>query len=279
MGPDWYSFTVAGIDPAPIRCTTGIGLAVDGGLEALESAGTIVIPGWPYKARPVPPELKAALIRAQSRGTRILSICSGAFLLAACGLLDGKRATTHWQYASDFKAMYPRIELVPDALYVDEGQILTSAGSAAGIDLGLYIIRRDYGPEAANTVACRLVVPPHRDGGQAQFIRKSVPSDYESDRLGPLLDHMRRHLHEEHRVNALAKRAGMSERTFLRRFIAATGTTPARWLLAIRLAEARDQLEASQATVERIAESTGFGTTTNLRHHFREQLNTTPTAY
>ncbi len=279
MGPDWYRFSVAGIDPGSIRSTAGIGIAVDGGLEALESAATIVIPGWPYKARTVPPELRAALNRAHDRGARILSICSGAFLLAACGLLDGKRATTHWQYADDFRALYPNVELVPDVLYVDEGQILTSAGSAAGIDLGLYIIRRDFGPEAANTVACRLVVPPHRDGGQAQFIRRSVPTDYESDRLGPLLDHMRSHLHEEHRVSALAKRAGMSERTFLRRFLAATGTTPARWLLMIRLSEARDQLEASQASVERIAEDTGFGTPTNLRHHFREQLNTTPTAY
>ncbi|MGZ3299158.1 MAG: helix-turn-helix domain-containing protein, partial [Asticcacaulis sp.] len=214
-----------------------------------------------------------------AKGARILSICSGAFLLAESGLLDGRRATTHWQYASDFRHMFPQIELLPDVLYVDEGQVLTSAGSAAGIDLGLYIIRRDFGPAAANKVARRLVVPAHRDGGQAQFVERSVPTDYESNRLGPLLDHMRGHLDFEHRIGDLARRAGMSQRTFLRRFADATGMTPARWLLGVRLAAARDQLEAGSLSIEEVAARTGFGTTANLRHHFREQLKTTPSAY
>ena len=278
VGPDWYSFQIASLEGAPARTTAGIRVVVDGGLEAFDDACTIIIPGWPID-RPVPVNLTRILLAAHKRGARILTICSGVYVLAASGLLTGKRATTHWKYTDHIKAAYPDIDVIPDVLYVDEGQILTSAGSAAGIDLCLHLIRRDFGPAAANTVARRLVVPPHRDGGQAQFIERSVPISYESDRLGPLLDHMRENLHQEHRISALAKRAGMSERTFLRRFSEATGMTPAKWLLSVRLSEARDHLETSDISIERIAEHTGFGTSTNLRHHFREHMGTTPTAY
>ena len=278
MGPDWYSFQVASLEGQAARSTAGIRVTVDSGIEVFTDAGTIIIPGWPVD-RLVPRELTQALLRAHKRGARILSICSGVYVLAASGLLKGLRATTHWKYTDHIKAAYPDIDVVPDVLYVDEGQILTSAGSAAGIDLCLHLIRRDFGPAAANTVARRLVVPPHRDGGQAQFIERSVPISYESDRLGPLLDYMRKHLHQEHRIPELARRAGMSERTFLRRFSEATGMTPAKWLLNVRLCEARDHLETSNISVEHIAEHTGFGTSTNLRHHFREQMGTTPTAY
>ena len=278
MGPDWYRFQVARFDDAPARTTAGLVVTAPAALEAIEDAGTIVIPGWPI-LKPVPQKLIDLLVRAHARGARILTICSGVVVLAAAGLLAGKRATTHWQYTRHMLAHYPDVSIVPDVLYVDEGQILTSAGSAAGIDLCLHLIRRDFGPEAANKVARRLVIPPHRDGGQAQYIERAVPIVYEANRLGPLLDFMRRHLHQEHRIPDLARRAGMSERTFLRRFSEATGTTPARWLLGVRLNEARDHLETSDVSVERIAERTGFGTTTNLRHHFREQMGTTPTAY
>ncbi|CAM3198882.1 transcriptional regulator FtrA [Asticcacaulis taihuensis] len=278
MGPDWYSFKIASLEGGPVRTTAGLRVTADAGLEIFADAGTIIIPGWPID-RPVPPELTEVLRAAHRRGARILTICSGVYVLAASGLLAGKRATTHWKYTDHVKAAYPEIEIVPDVLYVDEGQILTSAGSAAGIDLCLHLIRRDFGPGAANTVARRLVVPPHRDGGQAQFIERSVPTSHESNRLGPLLDHMRKHLHQEHRIPDLARRAGMSERTFLRRFSEATGMTPAKWLLNVRLCEARDHLETSDISIERIAEHTGFGTPTNLRHHFREQMGTTPTAY
>lgn len=278
MGPDWYSFQVVRFDEAPARTTAGLQVLAPAPLDAIEEAGTIIIPGWPM-TKPVPQKLCDLLIRAYARGARILTICSGVAVLAAAGLLKGRRATTHWKYTDHMRACYPDIEIIPDVLYVDEGQILTSAGSAAGIDLCLHLIRRDFGPAAANMVARRLVVPPHRDGGQAQYIERAVPIVYESDRLGPLLDHMRSNLHREHRISDLAKRAGMSERTFLRRFNEATGTTPAKWLLTARLNEARDHLEASDITVEEIAVRSGFGTTTNLRHHFREQLNTTPTAY
>ncbi len=279
MGDDWYSYRTASLDPAPVRATAGVLISVDAGLEVLEDAGTIIIPGWPFRRREVPVELLDALRRAYDRGARLVSICSGAFVLAETGLLDGKRATTHWRYTDAFRERFPKVDLVPDVLYIDEGQILTSAGSAAGLDVCLHLIRRDFGPIVANTIAAGLVIPPHRDGGQAQYIERAVPSVYESDRLGPLLDHMRVHLDQTHRIGDLARRAGMSERTFLRRFFEATGMTPAKWLLLARLGAARDQLETSDVTVEEVAARTGFGTTTNLRHHFREQLNTTPTAY
>ncbi len=279
MGPDWYRFAVAGIDDGEMRATGGIRFVVDGGLELLSEASTIIVPGWRGMDTPVPPDLCTALNTAHDRGARVLSICSGVFVLAAAGLLAGKRATTHWRYTDALKERYPDILVTPDVLYVDEGNVLTSAGSAAGLDLCLHLIRRDYGSVAANMVARRLVVPPHRDGGQAQFITQAVPKAHESSRLVPLLDHMRSDLGGDHSVEALSARAGMSTRTFLRRFEAATGMTPARWLLAERLSRARDLLETSPASVETVAELAGFGTAATLRHHFRKHLSTTPAAY
>lgn len=208
-----------------------------------------------------------------------MSICSGVFVLAAAGLLAGRRATTHWRYTEALTARYPDIEVTPDVLYVDEGHVLTSAGSAAGIDLCLHLVRRDYGTEAANRVARRLVVPPHRDGGQAQFIQSAVPLPHEGDRLGPLIDRMRADIAGDYSIAALASLVGMSARTFQRRFHAATGTTLGRWLLAERLRQARDLLENSPQSIDRVAERTGFGTAATLRHHFRRQLATTPAAY
>lgn len=205
--------------------------------------------------------------------------CDSEGILAAAGLLDGRRATTHWRYTDMLTARFPAITVTPDVLYVDAGSVLTSAGTAAGLDLCLHLIRRDFGTEAANLVARRLVMPAHRDGGQAQFIRQVVPRTHESSRLGPLLDHMREDLGADHTVSALARRAGMSNRTFLRRFESATGMTPARWLLAQRLGKARDLLEETNASVEEIAALSGFGTTGTLRHHFRLHLSTTPAAY
>lgn len=279
MGDDWYRFAVAGIEPGELRAMGGICLTVDGGLALLEQAGTIVVPGWRGADAPVPPELCAALIAAHRRGARLLSICSGVFVLAAAGLLDNQRATTHWRYTDLLAQRYPNIQVTPDVLYIDNGSVLTSAGSAAGIDLCLHLVRRDYGSAAANGVARRLVVPPHRDGGQAQFIEQAVPVAYENQRLGPLLDYLRAHLAGQHSVASMAKFVGMSCRTFLRRFEAATATTPAKWLLAVRLARCRDLLENSSMSVERIAELTGFGSAATLRHHFRTQLATSPAAY
>ncbi|WP_439604847.1 transcriptional regulator FtrA [Shinella sp.] len=279
MGENWYRFAVAGVDEGEMRATGGLRFQVDGGLALLAEAGTIVIPGWRGIDSPVPQALIEALRAAHERGARILSFCSGAFVLAAARLLDGKAATTHWRYTDALTERHPEIGVSPDVLYIDAGDVLTSAGTAAGLDLCLHLIRRDFGTEAANLVARRLVVPAHRDGGQAQFIRQAVPRAHEKSRLGPLLDHIRENLGADHSAATLARRTGMSERTFLRRFEAATGMTPARWLLAQRLGKARDLLEETNTSVEEIAALAGFGTTGTLRHHFRLHLSTTPAAY
>ncbi len=196
MGPDWYRFAVCAVDQGPLRAVGGFRVVADGGLELLEEAGTIIIPGWRGAREPVPPALIDSLRRAHDRGVRLMSICSGVFVLAAAGLLSGRRATTHWHYVEPFSAAYPDVKVEPDVLYVDEGNILTSAGSAAGIDLCLHVVRHDFGAEIANRLARRLVVPPHREGGQAQFIERPVPNAREGVRFGPLLDRMRARLAE-----------------------------------------------------------------------------------
>jgi AraC family transcriptional activator FtrA len=278
MGPDWYRFAVAAAEPGPLRATGGIRVLVDGRLELLDEAGTIIFPGWRTK-EPVPVALVAAVQKAAARGARLMSICSGAFILAAAGLLAGRRATTHWRYAPLLAGQYPDIRIAPDVLYVDEGQVLTSAGSAAGIDLCLHVVRKDVGPDAANHVARRLVVPAHREGGQAQFIERPVPPRREGARLGPLLERMRARLGEPQTIATLAGEAGMSVRTFLRRFKAATGTTPAEWLLTERLGRARELLEGSTSPLDDIAVTCGFGSPATMRHHFRRRLGVSPGAY
>ena len=278
MGQAWYRFATAAVEPGELRGLGGVRVEADGGLELLDQASVVVAPGWRGIEAPVPAPLVEALRAAHAKGARLMSICSGVFVLAATGLLDGRRATTHWRYAEALRRRHPDVEVQPDVLYVDEGDLLTSAGSAAGLDLGLHLIRRDFGPEAANTVARRLVIPPHRDGGQAQFVQRPVPVVHEASRLSPILDRMRSDLSRAHTIKALAGAAGMSERTFLRRFEAATGATPARWLLAERLNRARDLLESSPAGIEQVAEAVGLGAPA-LRHHFRRQFSTTPGAY
>jgi len=279
MGADWYRFAVAGIDAGEMRAMGGVRIVADGGPDLIGESGTVIVPGWRGVECPVPPLLIEALRKANERGARILSICSGVFVLAAAGLLSGKKATTHWRYSERLREMYPDITVVPDVLYIDEGNVLTSAGSAAGIDLCLHLVRRDFGTKAANMVARRLVVPPHRDGGQAQYVESSVPEPHERSRLGPLIDRMRADIAADYSVATLAGLAGMSERTFLRRFAAATGVTPARWLLSERLSRARMLLEDTSLPIERIAETAGFGAAATLRHHFRRQFATTPAAY
>jgi len=209
-----------------------------------------------------------------------MSLCSGIVVLAATGILDGRRATTHWRYIESVRARYPKIALHPDVLYVDEGNVLTAAGSAAGIDLCLHVVRKDCGPEAANSVARRLVVPPHREGGQAQFVERPLLRDREGERMSPLIDWIRCHLGKEHTIDRLAKRVGMSGRTFQRRFEAATGLTPGRWITRERLRYAREMLESDARTrLEDIAVISGFGSLATMRHHFRKQLGTSPSAY
>lgn len=279
MGDDWYRFAVASIEEGELRATGGIRMVADGDLALLEEASMVIIPGWRGVEEPVPQALCAALRQAHQRGCRLLSICSGVFVLAAAGLLDGRRATTHWRYTARLRDAFPAITVVEDVLYQDEGDILTSAGSAAGIDLSLHVVRRDYGTEAANSVARRLVMPPHRDGSQTQQFSRPVARLRESQRLGQLFDYLHQHLALNHSVSSLAKRAGMGQRTFLRRFQEATGTTPARWLLNERLIRARDYLENSRLSIDCIAEQTGFACSSTLRHHFRQHFALSPAQY
>lgn len=279
MGESWYRFAVAGVDDGELRATGGIRILADGDLGLLEGADLILVPGWRGIDAAVPDALCAALRRANARGCQLLSICSGVFVLAATGLLDGRKATTHWRYIEALKTRYPAIDVVEDVLYQDEGDILTSAGSAAGIDLCLHVVRRDYGMEAANRVARRLVIPPHRDGSQTQQLSRPVAQLRESQRLGQLFDFLHQHLALAHTVESLARRVGMSQRTFLRRFQDATGTTPTRWLLNERLLRAKDYLENSKLSIDSIAEQTGFGQAATLRHHFRQHYALSPARY
>jgi AraC family transcriptional activator FtrA len=283
MGPDWYRFEACSITGRDVSGQYGLRLKAGGGLDRIVKAGTIIIPGWEGIDVPVPQVLLSALRKAHSRGARLLSICSGSFVLAATGLLDGRRATTHWRYAEAFRRRFPLIEIDPNVLYVDEGNILTSAGSAAGLDLCLHIVRRDWGPAIANQVARRLVIPPHRDGGQAQFLERPV-EDFDNgsenrQSLSALLDRIRKRLSDPWRVADLARQVAMSERTFMRRFRAITGSSPADWITQARVDRARELLESTALPIDHIAERCGLGTPATLRHHFRKKIGVSPAAY
>jgi AraC family transcriptional activator FtrA len=283
LGPDWYRFETCAAKSRSVRGQYGMRMQPAGGLDRLLAAGTIVITGWEGIDVPVPPKVLDALREAHAGGARLLSICSGAFVLAATGLLDGKRATTHWRYAEELRRRHPKIHVDPNVLYVDEGSVLTSAGSAAGLDLCLHLVRRDYGPAVANHVACRLVIPPHRDGGQAQFLERPVDSRERSTAgrqpLSALLDKIRRRLGEQLRIGELARIAAMSERTFMRRFRAVTGLSPADWITHARVDRARELLETTTLPLDHIAERCGLGSQTTLRHHFRKKVGVSPADY
>jgi AraC family transcriptional activator FtrA len=283
FGPDWYRFETCAAKNRSVRGQYGMRMRVAAGLSRLIAAGTIVIPGWEGVDVPVPPAVLDALREAHARGARLLSICSGAFVLAATGLLDGKRATTHWRYAEELRRRHPEVRVDPNVLYVDEGSVLTSAGSAAGLDLCLHLVRRDYGPAVANHVARRLVISPHRDGGQAQFLERPVEgreqASSERQPLSALLDKIRRRLAEPLRIGELARLALMSERTFMRRFRAATGLSPADWITRARVDQARELLESTTLPIDHIAERCGLGSPTTLRHHFRKKVGVSPASY
>jgi AraC family transcriptional activator FtrA len=278
LSVDWYHFSVCSLEASPVRATGGVKVAASGGLRALCRGETIVIPGWRDPDEIPPPALLNALRRAHHRGARLMSICSGVFVLAAAGLLDGKRATTHWLYADRLRERYPHIRVEADVLYVDEGSILTSAGSAAGIDLCLHVVRADYGAEIANQVARRLVMPPQRDGGQAQYVREPIRNDSVTG-LAATLDWAMSRLRNGLTVADLARQAGMSMRTFARRFVDETGTTPHRWLTHQRLLGAQRRLEARNDSIDEVAEAVGFETAETLRFHFRRAFGVSPTSY
>lgn len=275
---NWYDFVVCSDTPQPLAATGGIHVVANTNLAVLRRARTIIIPGWRSPNERPSQRLIDELRRAHGRGARLVSICSGVFVLAATGLLDGRRATTHWRYTDELSRQYPRISVDPDVLYLDEGRILTSAGSAAGIDLCLHIVRQDYGARIANEVARRLVMSPHRDGGQAQFIPRPV-ADTSKPWLSRLLEWAERRLHEPLTVTRLARAANMSKRTLSRHFAEATGSSPAQWVIRLRVARARELLETTSLSVERIASDCGFGSSASLRHHFRERVRMSPAAY
>ena len=274
----WYEFTVCAAERAPLRAAGGVLVRVPHSLRLLDSADTIVIPGWRGIDEPPPQLLLTKLRRAFERGARLCSICSGVFVLAAAGVLDGRRATTHWRYVAPLAARYPRIRVEPNALYVDEGRVLTSAGSAAGLDMLLHLVRRDFGARIANQVAQRLVIPPHREGDQAQFVPRPLASDGRG-RLARLMDFVRAHPAAPHTLASLARRAAMSPRTLQREFNAATGMAPYEWLVSERIERAKELLETTRLPAQGVAARAGLGSAESLRHHFRQRVGTTPAAY
>jgi transcriptional regulator GlxA family with amidase domain len=273
-----YGFELCGVRGGPVATSTGFAVVADHGLEALARADTVIVPGYDTIDRPPPAPALEALRAAHARGARMVSICTGAFALAHAGLLDGRRATTHWRYAAQLAERFPAVDVDPDVLYVDEGDVLTSAGVAAGIDLCLHIVRRDHGAEVAARVARRIVVAPHRDGGQAQFVERPLPTGA-SDGLAATRAWALEHLDRALDVAALARHAAVSERTFARRFRAETGITPLQWLLAQRVREAERLLEGTDLPVEEVAARCGFGTAASLREHFARVNATTPSGY
>ncbi|MBW1596945.1 GlxA family transcriptional regulator [Streptomyces sp. JJ38] len=265
-------------DPAPM----GLTLSTPYTLDDVAGADTVIVPSVPdacvAEGKPLPERLTAALRAAHAADARIVSLCTGAFALAEAGLLDGRRATAHWSHVAQLAQRYPNVEVDGAVLYVDEGDILTSAGVNAGLDLCLHLVRRDLGARVANQLARRMVVPAHRAGGQAQFVEQAVPPTDDGS-LTPVLEWARTRLDAPLTTKDLARRAATSPRTLHRRLLAATGTTPHQWLLAQRLDRARTLLETTDLPVERIGELSGLGTANNLRHHFLRRLGVSPSAY
>lgn len=276
-GEPLYEVTVCSPDGKPVRTTGGFQVTPESGPGALRRAETVVLPGYAAIFDPPPREVLAAIRAAAQRGARLMSVCTGAFALAHAGVLDGRRAATHWAWAGEMAKRFPAVEVDPDALFVDEGDVLTSAGLSAGIDLSLHVIRRDFGAAAGERVARHMVAPPHREGGQAQFFKAEPPAGAGS--LEPTRRWATERLDEPLEVAAMSRHAGVSPRTFARRFREEIGTTPLQWLLAQRVLEARRLLEETDLPVETIAWRVGFGTAASLRDHFRRATATTPTAY
>lgn len=274
-----FDFRVCAAEPGRLSTTAGFTMAAEHALDALAGADIVIVPSWRDPAEAPPVALLDALRAAHARGAHLIGLCLGAYVLAAAGLLDGRAATTHWAWADDFARRFPRVRLDPKVLYVDDATLTTSAGTAAGIDCCLHVLRQLCGAEAANHVARRLVVPPHRQGSQAQFIEEPLPRHAHGDRLAELLDWLRGNLAAQHSLDALAARVAMSRRTFTRRFHRLTGATVGAWLLGERIAFARRLLETTDLSIDRIAEACGFNTGATLRQQFAQALKTSPSTY
>lgn len=279
LGIDWYDLAICAPDEWPVPLVGGAVLTTAHGLDVFAAADTVIVPGVPDVHGTVAPAVVAALRLADDRGARIVSICSGAFALAAAGLLDGRAATTHWRYASLLRQRYPLIQVDPDVLYLADGRVFTSAGSAAGLDLCLHLVRADHGPAIANAVARRLVVAPHREGGQAQFIEAPVAVGPDDDRVARSMAWAVGHLNQPLSVADLARQAHMSTRSYLRHFARCSGTSPIRWLIAQRIQASLPLLERGGTPVDEIAAAVGFETAVTFRHHFGRAMRTSPSAY
>ena len=274
-----FNLKVCAAERGPLRSTAGVQVGAPFGLEGLEDADTVIVPSWRDPTERAPDALLAALRLAHARGARIVGLCLGAFVLADAGLLEGKTATTHWHSASLFAQRYPNILVKPEVLYVDEGDVVTSAGTAAGLDCCLHLLRSDWGAEIANRVARRIVLAPHRQGGQAQYVEQTLPVSGADHRLSRVLDWVTQHLDQVHSLDALAERAAMGRRTFTRHFRQITGVTVGQWLLNQRLAHAQRLLETTDHAMDAIAQVTGLGSAVSMRQHFATAFGTSPIVY
>ncbi|WP_395105193.1 helix-turn-helix domain-containing protein [Actinomadura sp. SCN-SB] len=281
LGVPWYDLRVCSPRPGPLRFLGGFTVTTEHGMDVLADADTVVVPQVPDIHGDIPEPVVDALKRAHARGARIVSICSGAFALAAAGLLDGREATTHWRFADTLRRRFPRVRVTPDVLYVDGDDVLTGAGSAAGLDLCLHLVRKDHGARIANSVARRLVIPPHREGGQAQFVEAAVPSgpDPADDPVARAMAWALDHLAEPITVAALAEQARLAPRTFIRHFHRTTGTSPLRWVIHQRIMASLPLLENGALPIERIGAMVGFESPATFRHHFARAMKTSPSAY
>lgn len=279
LGVPQFRTMICAEAPGLLPTSVGFHIDVQHGLSVMRQADIVIVPSWPEDDEAASAKLVQTLHRAHERGARIVGLCLGAIALAEAGLLDDKKATTHWAWAERFAKRYPKVRLDSNVLYVEDGDVLTSAGTAAGLDCCLYLLRQLCGAEIANRVARRLVVAPHREGGQAQFIEHPLPTSANDERLAALFTWLSANLAQTHSVDSLAERAHMSRRTFTRRFRQATGTTVVQWLLHQRLALAQRLLESSRHGIEVIAAKCGFGSALSLRQHFQAAFHTTPSTY
>ena len=271
-----FDLKIVAPDGQPLPADRALMVFPDGGLELTETADILVVPGWHDLSTPPQPDLADALARAHARGAHVVGLCYGAYALAYAGLLDGKRASTHWMAEQDFCKRFPCVKLDLNALYVEEDRLITSAGTGAGLDCCLYIVREYYGAKIANKVARIMVIPPHREGGQAQFIEQPMAASTQDAQVNRLLDYLRENLTQQHTVDELATRTAMSRRTFTRHFSKATGMTLVEWLVNERLQRTRELLETTSLPVERISDLVGFQTPVSLRQHFRKRFQVSP---